>query len=212
MPEGDTVWLAAHNLRSVLAGRELTRTDFRVPRYATTDLSRRSVLDVVARGKHLLWRLEGELTVHSHFKLDGAWHLYRRGQRWRAPAHEARVVMETEKWRAVGFRLPVLEVMPTEREPDVVGQLGPDLLGDDWEPVEAAARLRARAHTAIGEALLDQTVVTGLGNVYVYGRRGKPCFRCGLPVRKAHQASYGSERIVYWCPSCQPSQERKGKR
>ena len=265
MPEGDTVWLAGHNLRQALAGDELVRTDFRVPRYATTDLSGRRTLDVGSRGKHLLWRFERDLTLHTHFMMDGSWHLYRHGQRWRSPGFEARVVLETEKWQAVGFRIPVLDLVPTEREDDVVGHLGPDLLGDDWDPEEATARLEARTEMAIGEALLDQTVMAGVGNVYrcelcflrgldpwtpvsevadhrgvvdlakrllevnrysarhvttgvdlpgrthwVYGRKDEPCRRCGTPIRKADQSSYGSERIVYWCPSCQASQERIG--
>ena len=265
MPEGDTVWLAGHNLRRAMAGQELVRTTFRVPRYATTDLSGRTVIDIVSRGKHLLWRFSGDLTLHSHFRMDGSWHLYKAGQRWRSPAFEARVVLETESWQAVGFRLPVLDLIDTGREDELVGHLGPDLLGDDWDPHEATERLESRAGMSVGEALLDQTVMAGVGNVYrcelcflsglnpwtavdevadprsvvdlakrllevnrhsarhvttgvdlpgrrhyVYGRRDQPCRRCGTPVRKADQASYGSERIVYWCPTCQPSQERKG--
>jgi endonuclease-8 len=270
VPEGDTVWLAGHNLRRALAGQELVRTDFRVPRYATTDLSGRRIIDIVSRGKHLLWRLGGDLTLHTHFKMDGSWHLYRRGQRWRSPAFEARVVLETEAWQAVGFRLPVLDLISTNRESEVVGHLGPDLLGEKWDPEEATARLEERADVPIGEALLDQTVMAGVGNVYrselcflrgldpwtpvsdvpdprgvvdlaqrllevnrysarhvttgvdrpgsshyVYGRRGRPCLRCRTPIRSADQPSYGSKRIVYWCPSCQSvpsaSQERKGR-
>lgn len=177
----------------------------------------------MSRGKHLLWRLSGEVTIHTHFKMDGSWHLYRHGQRWRSPGFEARAVLETERWQAVGFRVPVLDLVASEREDDLVGHLGPDLLGDDWDAEEATARLEARTEMTIGEALLDQTVLAGVGNVYrcelcflrgrthwVYGRMDKPCRRCGTPIRRVDQPSYGSERIVYWCPSCQPSQERKG--
>jgi endonuclease-8 len=271
VPEGDTVWLTGHNLRRALAGQRLTRTDFRVPRYATTDLAGRSLLDIVSRGKHLLWRIEGGLTLHSHFKMDGAWHLYRAGERWRAPAFEARAVLETESWQAVGFRLPVLDLIPTTTEDAVVGHLGPDLLGDDWDAAEATRRLQqlslpSASRVAIGEALLDQRVMAGIGNVYkceicflrgldpwmpveavgdparvvalakrlleanrhsarqvttgvdrpgrtryVYGRRGKPCRRCGTPIRRGRQASFGSDRVVYWCPNCQPTSQNLKK-
>src|ERR1700728_3200289 len=73
MPEGDVVWLAAKRLREALAGRVLTRSDFRVPRYATTDLAGRSVTESLSRGKHLLLRVEGDITVHTHLRMDGSW-------------------------------------------------------------------------------------------------------------------------------------------
>ena len=82
MPEGDTVWLAAKRLHEALAGGVLTTSDFRVPQLATTDLTGRRVLEVVPRGKHLLTRVEGGLTLHTHFRMDGSWHLYRPGDRW----------------------------------------------------------------------------------------------------------------------------------
>jgi len=82
MPEGDTVWRACKRLNQALAGQVLVRTDFRVPSLATTDLSGRTVAEVVARGKHILMRLSGGVTVHSHFRMDGSWHLYRPGERW----------------------------------------------------------------------------------------------------------------------------------
>ena len=93
MPEGDTVWRACKRLNQALAGQILVRTDFRVPSLATTDLSGRTVSEVVARGKHILMRLSGGVTVHSHFRMDGSWHLYRPGERWRGgPGHEIRAV------------------------------------------------------------------------------------------------------------------------
>src|SRR5688572_5182963 len=133
MPEGDSVFLAASRLNAALAGLELTRTDFRVPRYATLDLSGRRMTEVVARGKHILMRTTGGTTIHSHFKMEGEWHLYRPGERWHGPGWQVRVVLETESWVAVGFRLGVVDVLPTERESEIVGHLGPDLLGPDWD-------------------------------------------------------------------------------
>ena len=176
MPEGDTVFLAATRLRRALEGRELTRTDFRIPTLATTDLGGRTVDEVVARGKHLLFRLSGGATIHSHFRMQGSWHVYRPRERWRGPAFEVRAVLTTEAWLAVGFRLPVLEVIPTASESDVVGHLGPDLLGPDWDAAEALRRLAAEPERAIGEALLDQRVMAGLGNIY----KCEVCFLRGL--------------------------------
>ncbi len=166
MPEGDTVHLAATRLNGALAGQTLTRTDIRVPRFATVDLSGRRVLEVAARGKHLLFRIEDGMTLHTHFMMDGVWQLYRPGERWGAPASQARAVLETRRSVAVGFRLAVTEVIPTTGEHEAVGHLGPDLLGSDWDPDEALRRVEAQGGRPLGEALLDQTVMAGLGNVY----------------------------------------------
>jgi endonuclease-8 len=167
VPEGDTVWLAAQRLRDALAGRVLTTSDFRVPQLATTDLTGREVLDVVPRGKHLLTRIEGDLTLHTHFRMDGTWHLYRPGDRWRGgPDFEVRVVLANAEWVAVGYRLPVVELLRTTDEGDAVGHLGPDLLGPDWDLAEAVRRLLADPDREIGLALLDQRNLAGIGNLY----------------------------------------------
>lgn len=166
MPEGDSVYLAAKRMHQGLAGRRLIRTDFRVPQLAATDLSGRTVLAVVPRGKHMLTRIEGGLTLHTHFKMEGTWHLYRPGQRWQGPMWQVRVVLETAERVAVGFRLPVVELVPTANEADVVGHLGPDLLGPDWDAEEALRRLRSEADREIGTALLDQRNLAGLGNLW----------------------------------------------
>ena len=259
MPEGDTVHLAATRLHRALAGKTLTKTDFRVPRHATVDLSGRRLEEVVARGKHLLFRIGRDVSLHTHLKMDGEWHLYRAGDRWRAPAWQARVVLEAEGSVAVGFRLGTVELLPRSGEITVVGHLGPDLLGPDWDAERALANLAAQADRPIGDVLLDQRVMAGLGNVYkceicflagidpwtpvaeiadlaaivslakrviegnratgmqittgidvpgrrhwVYGRRAKPCLRCGTKVERRADTS---ERVTYWCPRCQPALE-----
>ncbi|MFN2587783.1 MAG: DNA-formamidopyrimidine glycosylase family protein [Actinomycetota bacterium] len=175
MPEGDTVFVAAGRLHRAMAGKVLTKTDFRVPAIATADLSGRRVLEVASRGKHFLFRFDGGITFHNHLKMDGEWHLYRPGARARGPAHAVRAVLETEDWRAVGIHLGVVELVPTEREDEVVGHLGPDPL-TSWDAAEALRRLRLHADRAIGEVLLDQTVIAGPGNVY----RCEICFLRGL--------------------------------
>jgi endonuclease-8 len=162
MPEGDTVWHTAAMLRQHLAGRTLTRCDIRVPRYATVDLTGQVVDEVVSRGKHLFIRV-GRSSIHSHLKMDGSWRV---GDRPVRVDHRARIILESQRIRAVGIDLGVLEILERDRDGDVVAHLGPDLLGADWNPVRAAANLMARPNRSIAEALLDQRVVAGIGNVY----------------------------------------------
>ncbi|MGR6973132.1 Fpg/Nei family DNA glycosylase [Streptomyces cynarae] len=167
MPEGDTVHQAAKRLHGALAGKVLTRSDLRVPRYATADLTGRTVLDVTPRGKHLLTRIEGGLTLHSHLMMDGAWKVFAVGQRWSGgPAHQIRAILGTVDRTAVGYRLPVLELLRTADEHRVVGHLGPDLLGPDWDPGTALENLLRDPARPLGEALLDQRNLAGIGNVY----------------------------------------------
>ena len=181
MPEGDTVYQAARRLDRALAGKLLTETDFRVPAYATVDLSGQRMDEVVARGKHLLMHV-GEHTIHSHLKMEGSWEVYPPDGRWRHPGYQARAVLRTEDAQAVGFLLGVLEVLPRDQEEDVVGYLGPDLLGPDWDADEALRRLQQHPEVPIGVALLDQRNLAGLGNVYA----NELCFLRGmLPTRPA---------------------------
>jgi endonuclease-8 len=165
MPEGDVVWRVSRQLHDALAGRALTRSDFRVPRFATTDLAGRVVHDVTSRGKHLLTRLDGGVTIHTHLRMDGSWRI---SPAVRPPPrdHRIRLVLENQDWQAVGYLLGVVEVLPTAREDRAVGHLGPDLLGPDWDQAEAVRRLRAVPDRAIGEALLDQANLAGIGNLY----------------------------------------------
>jgi endonuclease-8 len=190
MPEGDTVWRAAKRLDQTLAGSELLRTDFRVPTLATTDLSGRTMLEVVARGKHLLMRLSDGLTIHSHFRMDGSWHLYRPGEKWKGgPDHQVRAVLETANWLAVGYRLPVLDLVATDAEDEVVGHLGPDLLSPDFDRSVALANLAAEPSRTISEALLDQRNLAGIGNFY----RIEVCFLLGLhPWRPVSSVDLGA--------------------
>ncbi|WP_040166526.1 DNA-formamidopyrimidine glycosylase family protein [Microbacterium gorillae] len=164
MPEGDTVYRAAHALNLVLAGRELTEFDLRVPQAATVDLRGEVVHEVVPRGKHFLHRI-GEHTLHSHLKMEGYWHIYDRGARWRRPAFQARAVVGTLQKQTVGFDLADIAVVRTRDEDSLVGHLGPDPLADDWDPVEAARRLGADTRD-IHVALLDQRNIAGFGNEY----------------------------------------------
>jgi endonuclease-8 len=179
VPEGDTVYRSARALDEVLAGRVLDRCDLRVPAFATVDLSGETVEGVVSVGKHILHRV-GEVTIHSHLKMEGSWHIYRDGAAWRRPAWQARAILGVPGVVTVGFQLGVLEVVPREKEDEIVGYLGPDILGPGWDPHEALRRLTADPERPIGLALLDQRVIAGLGNVY----RNELCFLRGvLPTR-----------------------------
>jgi endonuclease VIII len=175
VPEGDTVWLTAQRLNSALSGRALTASDFRVPQWAELDLTGQTVEETVSRGKHLLTRLP-DLTIHTHLKMEGSWHLYRLGTPWRSPAFQARLVLANDTWQAVGFRLGAVDVVERSAESSLVGHLGPDLLGADWSLEEAVRRLSADPDRPIGEALLDQRNLAGIGNMYM----AEVCFLLGV--------------------------------
>ena len=197
MPEGDTVYRTAARLHLALAGKTLSRTDFRVPKYATTDLRGARVTAVRSVGKHLFIDVATDrraLSIHTHLKMDGVWHAHPAGTRWRRPAHTARVVLTADgagadspgasgagagcagasRVEAVGFSLSIVELTG---DPDAtVAHLGPDLLGPGWDPDLAAANLAAAPDRPIGLALLDQRTLAGVGNIY----RSEVCFLLGV--------------------------------
>jgi endonuclease VIII len=169
MPEGDTIHRAAAALRTALLGRALTRVE--LPRIAAPlPAVGATVTRVEARGKHLLVTTSDGLTVHTHQRMTGSWHLYRPGERWRKHPRAARVVLGAEGVVAVCFAAPVVEVLDAGalRRHPALRQLGPDLCDTGADIEEAVLRLGALVHgdTTIGEALLDQRVACGVGNVY----------------------------------------------
>jgi endonuclease VIII len=165
MPEGDVVWYTARRLHEALAGRTLTRSDFRVPRLATADLTGDAVIETVSRGKHLLTRTTGGLTVHTHLRMDGSWRVRPAAEQVK-DSHRIRLVLANDDWQAVGYQLGVVELIRTSEEPQVTGHLGPDLLGPDWDCAEAVRRLSAEPARPIGEALLDQRNLAGAGTYF----------------------------------------------
>lgn len=260
MPEGDTVWRTATRLHKALAGSPLVLSDFRVPAIATLDVRGSVTAEIVSAGKHLLHRLDNGLTIHSHLKMEGQWRIERADD---APSwlrrDDLRVALGTDEWAALGLRLGLLEALPTERESDVVGHLGPDVLGPGWDATAAVDNL-TRSTTTIGAALLDQRNLAGVGTLwaseslflervgpwtlapelgaarleslvarvhrlmdtarqhaiqastgvrrkgeetYVHGRSGRPCRRCGQPVRVSMIGPPGRERTMFYCPACQ---------
>lgn len=164
MPEGDTVYRTAQRLNQSLAGHEVTLFDLRIPRAATADLTGAIVHDCVARGKHLLLRI-GDATLHSHLRMDGAWHLYQPGERWRHPAFRVRAIVGTATKEAVGVDIAEVGLLPTRDEEQLLAHLGPDPLSVSWDPVEAARRLEADSRS-IHVALIDQRNIAGFGNEY----------------------------------------------
>jgi len=124
----------------------------------------RTVTEVKPVGKHLLIRFDNGLAIHSHMRMQGAWHVYAKGERWRRPAWQAKALLETEEVTAVCFAAPVIELVRDEQTK--VGHLGPDILTDGWSLPEVIQRARAMGDRPVGELLLDQRVTAGIGNVY----------------------------------------------
>jgi endonuclease-8 len=172
MPEGDTIFRSARTLAAALEGATVTGFSSRAPQIATVGPRRllgETITLVEPRGKHLfIWFEPSGLALHTHMRMTGSWHLYRAGERWRKPAHLARAVIEVVGWTAVCFSAPVCELLSragVERHPSLAA-LGPDALAVETDLDEANRRLDARTDMSIAEALLDQRVLAGVGNVY----------------------------------------------
>ena len=169
MPEGDTIHRVADRLRPALAGQAVER--FEAPRAVGPRPGVGStVSEVEARGKHLLIRFSDGVTLHTHLRMVGTWHLYRRGSRWRLPGHLARAVVAVPEWEAVCFKAPVVELYrePPAHLPQPLDHLGPDLCLEDPPVDEALARMAARVDVdaEIAPTLLDQQIAAGIGNVF----------------------------------------------
>jgi endonuclease-8 len=174
VPEGDTIHRAAARLAPALAGSVVERFDARAPRPHPRRGER--ITSVEAKGKHLIVSFEGGLVLDTHMGMTGSWHLYASGQRWRRPAHLARVVIDVPGWTAVCFAAPTVRLAPSAR----TGHLGPDLC-DPTADLGACARLvrRLDATTEVADALLDQRVFAGVGNVF----KSEVCFACRVHPR-----------------------------
>lgn len=182
MPEGDTIFRAARTLHAALAGRTVTRFASSLPQVAAAArhhrIEGRAVSAVEARGKHLIVRFEGGPALHTHMRMTGSWHLYRAGTRWRASAATARAVVEAGDRVAVCFAAPVVEWLTPAQEAEhrPLASLGPDLLSSAFDPAAARENLRRRATRDVGDALMDQSALAGIGNVY----KSETLFLCGV--------------------------------
>ena len=273
MPEGDSIFRAARALHQALAGRTVTRFESVFPALTRIDhdqpLRGRTIEHVVPRGKHLLIGFSGGLVLRTHMRMKGSWHLYRSGERWMRPHHDMRIVIGTDDFEAVAFSVPIAEFTTADEaaRQAPLKDIGPDPLADGFDVGAAARRIESRAQMEIADALLDQTAVAGLGNIFksevlfvarvnpfarvdtiphedivriiataqklmranvgegatgirtyaglrrttgrldpgarlwVYGRAGKPCRRCGTPISRRKQGPHA--RSTYWCEKCQ---------
>jgi endonuclease-8 len=173
MPEGDTIHRTARTLHRALAGQVVTRFESVYPQLTRVDadapLRGRTIQRVEARGKHvLIWFSGGPLILRTHMRMHGSWHIYRPGERWQRPRHEMRIVIETDAIHAIAFKVPVAELATAselERGP-ALSTLGPDVLSDDFDASDAARRISERADIPIADALLDQSAIAGIGNIY----------------------------------------------
>ncbi len=172
MPEGDTIYRAARTLHRALAGQVVTHFETGFAHLAVvhenSPLVGRVVERVEARGKHLLMHFSGGLTLRTHMRMSGSWHVYRPGEPWQRARASARLIVETATFVAVGFNVPVAEFVADRDAPrdTAITTLGPDLLGEAFDRAEALRRLRANRHATVAEALLDQQAVAGIGNVF----------------------------------------------
>ena len=275
MPEGDTIFRAARTLNQALSGQVVTGFETNLPRLARVDFDRgivgRQIQNVEARGKWLLMHFGGDLILLTHMLMSGSWHIYRPGEAWQRPAIDMRILVKTEKLWAVAFKVPVAEfhTADTLRRRQGLRQLGHDILSTTFDAEQSVQSLRTQGGLEVGIALLKQSVIAGLGNVYksevcfacgvnpfqliselqteevgclantarkfllanvseasggqmmtytglrrtteranhnerlwVYGRRGEPCRKCGTPIQSRKQGE--DARTTFWCPQCQP--------
>lgn len=200
MPEGDTIHRAARRLHQALAGLTVTRFTSVFPHLSRIDhdtpLAGRLIERVDAAGKHLLISFSGSLVLRTHMRMHGAWHLCAPGSRWPRAGHDMRIVIETAEVHAVAFSVPDAEFVAADavESAEAIQRLGPDVLSSGFVVADAAARLAAVGDTAVADALLDQQVVAGIGNIY----KSESLFAAGInpftPVSALDRAQL--ERIV----------------
>jgi endonuclease-8 len=172
MPEGDTIFRAARTLHRALAGATVTRFESALPRlnrvHDTHPLTGRRIERVESKGKHLLIRFSGGLVLHTHMRMHGSWHIYRPGERWRRPRADMRIAIETAAIHAIAFNVPVAGLMSADAfaRDGPLRHVGADPLAPDFDRADAANRLAARPDIEIAEALLDQSALAGVGNVF----------------------------------------------
>ena len=182
MPEGDTIFRAAQTLHRALTGHVVVRFESVFPAltrvHVDAPLTGRTIERVESVGKHVLMHFSGGDVLRTHMRMNGSWHIYRPGERWQRPHRDMRIVVATAAFEAVGFNIPVAEFIRQNRisKHRELGRLGPDLLSDGFEPAEAIRRFRERGSTPIADALLNQRVLAGVGNVY----KCEVLFLCGV--------------------------------
>jgi len=174
VPEGDTIFRVARTLNEALAGKTVTRFETVLPKLERGQLKGRTIQRVIASGKNLIIEFSGDLTLRTHLRMNGSWHLYRAGERWRKRRDDMRLVIATDDFEAVGFNIPIAEFGD-------VPPHGPDILGESFDIDEAAKRFEEHADEEIGNVLINQRVIAGIGNIW----KSETLFVCGIdPFRK----------------------------
>lgn len=214
MPEGDTIRTAANRVGAALIDKRIESIETPHPRFGKDGwpqkLAGRGVRAVDAHGKHLMIRFEGGLTIHSHLRMSGAWGVYGRGQRWHRARHRAWLVIKTADSEVVQFDGPVLELMTDGRTriDNRIAQLGPDVLAEEFDEQRFLRRLREDDQTrGLGDALLDQHIVAGIGNMW----KAEGCWRAAVdPWRRLRDVSDEEALAVIHAvrPPMQESAER----
>jgi endonuclease VIII len=172
MPEGDHIFRTARTLNRALAGHAVVRFESVLPSltriHEDTPITGRTVERVTAAGKHVLMHFSAGLVLRTHMRMNGSWHIYRPGERWQRPRRDMRVVVATDGFEAVGFTIPVAEFLtPADvTRQDDLRLMGPDLLGETFDEDEAIRRFREREPLEIADAVLNQRLAAGAGNVY----------------------------------------------
>ena len=200
MPEGDTIYRAARTLDRALTGKVVTRFETMLPKLGRIDednpIAGRTIEKVEAHGKWMLMHFSGGLILLTHMLMSGSWHIYRPGERWKASPRDMRIVIETADMIAVAFRVPVAEFHSAEslRRRKGLNHLGPDLLGKEFDANHALKSLQSRPELELAEAVLNQSVLAGPGNVF----KSEICFACRLhPFRKIASLDHDElERVV----------------
>jgi endonuclease VIII len=194
MPEGDTIFRTARTLHRALAGEQVVGFESVLPELeriqVDTPVTGRIVEGVEAKGKWIVMQFSGDLILLSHMLMSGSWHIYRPGEKWKRPASHMRVLLKTPKIHAVAFHAPIAEFHTAEslRRRRNFGQLGPSLLADEFNEAEALRRLRGSCGLEIGQALLLQSNLAGIGNVF----KSEICFACRVhPFRAVESLSIG---------------------
>jgi endonuclease-8 len=180
MPEGDNIFRSARALNKALAGATVTGFETAYAPLASvhdnTPVTGRTIEKVESRGKWLLMYFSGDLILVTHMLMSGSWHIYRIGEKWRWTRQHMRVVLRTRDYEAVAFEVPVARfhtARSLERN-TAIPKLGPDLLGPKFSEDDAVARIRAHFEDEVGNVLLNQQVMAGLGNVF----KSEVCFAC----------------------------------
>jgi endonuclease-8 len=182
MPEGDTIFRTARSLRRALEGRPITGFCSTYPKltrfHDDASLIGRLIERVESRGKWLLVHFSGGATLATHMLMNGSWHIYRHGQLWQKPRFDMRIVLENAEYIAVGFKVPVAEmhtVQSLARDRRIPSS-AVDVLSSAFDAEEAEQRLLAHAIEEVGDVLLHQDVLAGVGNVF----KSEICFVCGV--------------------------------